>query len=291
MNVEYFDQIWQEEENCKGNRQAAEKATRQSAEKATHKKCRQVLWDNRAEEFNRQGPDERRERIVGLLLEKQMLQKDSTVLDIGCGPGKFVLEFAKTAKNVVGVDLSPKMLHCAAENVAAQGLNNTEFRALDWEKADLAALNWQKKFSLVTGIMSPAFLNRKSLEKMMEASSEYCLITHFVERRDSIGDELKKYVFGRDNVHEYGNRALYCSFNILWLYRLFPEVVYFDLEREQARSLEEIGRNYIAKFEMKTALTATQKLGILDFLANKEENGVVREKTTAKIACIYWRNT
>lgn len=131
-----------------------------------------------------------------------MLQENSIVLDIGCGPGKFVREFAKRAQNVVGVDISSKMLHYAQENVVAQGLGNAEFRELDWGKADLSALNWKKKFSLVTGIMSPAFLNRQGLEKMLEASNDYGLICHFVERQDSISDELKKHVLGREKIEK-----------------------------------------------------------------------------------------
>jgi SAM-dependent methyltransferase len=150
MDIEYFDRIWQTEEKYEQNK----------AEK-------KILWDSRAEEFNRHSTDERREKITGFLLVKRMLHKNSTVLDIGCGPGKFAAEFARRAKYVVGVDISPKMLQYASENAAALGLGNTEFREMDWGKADLAALNWKKKFSLVTGIMSPAFWDRKSLEKMV----------------------------------------------------------------------------------------------------------------------------
>ena len=269
-NIDYFEQIWQKEKK--------------------YKDVSPTSWDNRAEDFNRHVSDERRDKIIELLLEKQMLQKNSRVLDIGCGPGKFVLKYAQRAKNVVGVDISPKMLHYAAENVDTLSLDNTEFRELDWEKADLTALNWKKKFSLVTGIMSPAFSNRKGLEKMLEASNEYCLISHFVERQDSIGDALKKDVLGRDTIDEYGNKSLYCCLNILWLYKLFPEIVYFNLERETMQSLEEASRHYITKYEMKTDLTVTQKTEIMEYLNSKAENGVIKEKTKSKIACIYWRN-
>lgn len=273
-NVAYFDRIWEEEEDGKGGLPKVSRAS----------------WDNRAEEFNRHDQDERRDKIIDLLLEKGMLQENSTVLDIGCGPGKFVLEFAARAKTVVGVDISPKMLQYAAENVSALSLTNTELKELDWEKADLSALHWQKKFSLVTGIMSPAFYTRRSLEKMLEASKEYCLICHFVKRNDSIGDALKKEVLGRNTVDEFGNKALYCSLNILWLYQLFPEVVYFHTDKEITRSLEEAGRHYISRLEMKRVLTEEQKKEVLSFLKNQAQNGVIRERTTAKIACIYWRN-
>ncbi|MEA1961892.1 MAG: methyltransferase domain-containing protein [Bacillota bacterium] len=272
INIDYFEQLWEE------------------AFKEDHKADSRTSWDNRAEEFNRNDPDERIGKISALLLEKQMLQKGSTVLDIGCGPGKFVLAFAPRAKSVAGVDISPKMLQYATENAAALGLDNTEFRELDWRNADLAALNWRKKFSLVTGIMSPALSNPNSLEKMIEASNEYCLLCHFVERQDSIMDVLRKVILGWNTDDEFGNKALYCSLNILWLKKLFPEIVYFDTEREITRPLERAGKHYITKLEMNTTLTAAQKSDVLDFLKNTAENGMIRETITARIACIYWRN-
>lgn len=275
MNMDYFDRIWQGEEDAKGMK---------------HTEPRQA-WDNRAEEFNSHGRDERRDRIIDLLLEKQMLDRNSTVLDIGCGPGKFVIEFAPTAHSVIGVDLSPKMLQYAAENAAARRLNNVKFRELNWHTADLAALNWQKKFSLVTGIMSPAISNRASLEKMIAAGNQYGLICHFVERHDSVGDRLKTEILGRDVNHEFGNTSLYCSFNVLWLYKLFPEVAYFDLEREVTRPVAEAYETSIAKFEMRGELTAAQKTEIRRYLHEMaDDNDMVTEKVTSKIACIYWQN-
>ncbi|MFZ3130978.1 MAG: class I SAM-dependent methyltransferase [Desulfosporosinus sp.] len=272
-DIEYFDQIWQKDK----------------AYKESYKGVSPASWDKRAEEFNRNASDERTDMIVKLLLEKKMLHENSIVLDIGCGPGKFMREFAQRTQKVVGVDISPKMLHYARKNVAAQGLANAEFIELDWEKADLCALNWKKKFSLVTGIMSPAFSNRQGLEKMLEASNEYGLICHFLERQDSIGDELKKHILGRDKIDQYGNKALYCSLNILWLYKIFPEIVNFYLDRETSQSIEEAGRYYITRFEMKTDLTEGQKIETMEYLKRKAENGIIKGKIKSKIACICWK--
>jgi hypothetical protein len=41
---------------------------------------------------------------------------------------------------------------------------------------------------------------------------------------------------------------------------------------------------------MKADLTAAQKEKIMNFLRDKAEDGLIREKTKAKIACIYWKN-
>jgi Methylase involved in ubiquinone/menaquinone biosynthesis len=274
MNVDYFARLWKEMKH--GER--------------SYKKGDKTAWDRRVDEFNHDGPDERIDNITRLLLEKQMLNSNSTVLDIGCGPGKFVAEFAQTAKSVTGVDISSKMLQSAAENSAAKGVGNTDFMEMDWHQADLESLQWRKKFSLVTAIMSPALDSKEGLDKILEASSECGLLCHFVQRYDSIGDEIKRNILRQRTVDEFGNVGLYCSFNILWGYNMYPEVTYFETARERIRNLEEATQHYISRLEIKEDLTPAQKAEVLEFLKSKAENGLIKEKTAAKIACIYWRS-
>jgi len=247
-------------------------------------------WDNRVQEFNRSKADERIDLITDFLLQKGMLTKESTVLDLGCGPGKFVLEFAKTAEYVIGVDISTKMIQAARENSVKQRVANVEFIELDWHKADLATLKWQKKFDLITAIMSPAINNKQNLDKMIQASKGYCMVCHFLERLDSVGNELQKHVFGRKKEDEYGNRGLYCIFNILWLSKLCPEIVYINTEREVSRTVEEAYQHYVNRFAARRDLTAADKLKIKDFLQSRAVDGLVKEKIRAKIACVYWQN-
>jgi SAM-dependent methyltransferase len=61
-----------------------------------------------------------------------------TVCDIGCGSGRFVVEFArKGASRVTGIDVAPKMLALAGELVASAGVQDR----CDFHHADI--LNWR----------------------------------------------------------------------------------------------------------------------------------------------------
>lgn len=271
MDVEYFSQLWDEKNKEENGRNGADS------------------WDSRAEDFNVLDSDERVGKITNLLREKKMLRGDSTVLDIGCGTGKFVLEFAKWSKKVVGLDFSTKMLQYARENVAAQKLNNAEFIEMDWSNADIEALQWKKKFSLVTAIMSPAFHSRDSLDKIIEASSEYCFFCHFVAKREPIYDRLKS-IIGRKTAKDFGNQAIYFGFNILWQYKLFPEICYFSTESESTRSVEEANHSYLTRLEAKGPLSSAQKINVAKCLKNMAVNGQIRERITGKIGCLYWKN-
>ncbi len=55
------------------------------------------------------------------------------VLDVGCGPGGWVLDvaFAYPKTHVVGIDVSPIMIEYAHAQAWAQGLNNAHFQVMD----------------------------------------------------------------------------------------------------------------------------------------------------------------
>jgi len=274
VNIEYFEQLWaQKEEEYESYREGSSKT-----------------WDDRVKEFTGNEPDERIDLITRFLIEKQLLRESSMVLDIGCGPGKFALEFARNSSQgqVVGVDISPKMLEAAENNLRAADLDNVQFKNLDWHKADLQALGWINKFSLVTAIMSPAISNRNSLEKMTQASREHCLLCHFLQR-DSIGEELKKRILGSQAGDKYGNKGLYCSFNLLWLANFYPQIFYLDTQRKVTRSLEEAIKHYQKRLGRRVALTSAQEAEIADFLKSQAHNNQVTEIIEGKIGCIYWK--
>ncbi|HET9167256.1 MAG TPA: class I SAM-dependent methyltransferase, partial [Candidatus Angelobacter sp.] len=54
---------------------------------------------------------------------------DDTVLDVACGPGLLACAFAKVAKHVTGIDMTPAMLDQARKTQQEQGLNN-----LSWQQ-------------------------------------------------------------------------------------------------------------------------------------------------------------
>jgi ubiquinone/menaquinone biosynthesis C-methylase UbiE len=51
-----------------------------------------------------------------------------SVLDVACGPGILSAAIAKTARDVVAFDLTPRMLNKAAQRCAEAGLGNVTFR-------------------------------------------------------------------------------------------------------------------------------------------------------------------
>ena len=60
------------------------------------------------------------------LFSKLIIDKNDSVLDVGCGEGSITVPLAKQAKKVIGVDSSPKMLEYLQKRADANNVNNIE---------------------------------------------------------------------------------------------------------------------------------------------------------------------
>jgi len=87
-------------------------------------------WNKKASDFNAKSSgsvynDEFARRVF--------VEKENTVLDVGCGTGNLSLYFAKKAKLVHAMDFSPAMLELLEKNAKKSGLTNIQSYELSWE--------------------------------------------------------------------------------------------------------------------------------------------------------------
>jgi len=272
MDIRYFTDLWSEGKTAGASGKS--------------------FWDNRADEFNKlvcQGnADERIKRIVEFLLENSLLTKNSSVLDIGCGPGRFAVEFAKQSADVTGLDISDKMLDYAVKNATAADLTNVLFENLNWDEVSVEDHGWRKKFDLVTAINSPGIHDLITLEKMIEASKGYCFLSNFVNRSDSVQDILRTQVLKLEEVKFYTN-TVYSIFNILWLSGYYPSVTYIDTDREHVRTVVEACVYYRTLLDTQDNLGDENNDLIRGYLEKISSDGFVTEKVRTKTAWIYWK--
>ena len=85
------------------------------------------------------------ESAMKRIIEMMRVGPEDTVLDVACGPGLVAIEFARIARHVTGIDLTPAMIDRARDLQRETGLTN-----LTWEVGDGAALPYPDgAFSLV----------------------------------------------------------------------------------------------------------------------------------------------
>ncbi|MCK4630146.1 MAG: class I SAM-dependent methyltransferase, partial [Bacteroidales bacterium] len=77
--------------------------------------------------------------------------KQTRILDIGCGTGRHSIELTKRGYQITGIDLSETLLNRAREKALKEDLK------IDFQKQDARILKFQKEFDLVIMLCEGAF--------------------------------------------------------------------------------------------------------------------------------------
>src|SRR5262245_37618718 len=71
------------------------------------------------------------QQVLELIVAASGTGPHDTVLDVACGPGLVACAFARVARHVTGIDLTPAMLDRASTIAAEQGVTNVTFQVGD----------------------------------------------------------------------------------------------------------------------------------------------------------------
>ncbi len=250
------------------------------------------LWDAQADlwaeelrgERFRKMTERRVQASARFLREKGLLGADCEVIDLGCGPGRFVTEFARTARHVTGADLSTQMLLHGREYAEECGVGEkTSWVECDFGKADIKKLGWEKRFDLVFTSITPAIDGLDALEKISRMSRGFCFNSAVVESRDTLEEELYRYLMGNppDRGFESHQHWFYALCNLLFLTGRFPITEYYRAEEEYTPKATAETADRLTEFLMKKygKSPTWDREKILRFLRSKEENGTSRRIT------------
>lgn len=251
-----------------------------------------IYWDGRADDFNKYTATKDRgdmQEIVDYLKSKGALNKEDSVIDIGCGSGRHSLTFASLVSKVVGNDLSPKMIEHCKNNAKELNIKNTEFEALPWQDVDLEEKGYVNKFELAFSSMSPAISSIETLDKLIAASNKHCFVSGFIYRTDELSDYLLNSL---NIVKSEAEHNIYYILNILWKRGIYPELLYKYIDRDHYRKkeleLDDALRSYTASLRKYTD-SETLEDDIKKLLEKKIENGKIISESTARRAWLYWR--
>ena len=221
LDLDYFTGLWETRQDCQLDHSAE-------------------MWDDRAQKWiDDLGPDgmgkpEMRARIdatARYLCSRGLLGEESSVIDIGCGPGLFVMEFAKTALHAVGLDHSRRFMEYSAACANARGIRNVSFVEADFLELDIGKSGFTGAFDLVFTSTTPAATARGSIEKLMKMSRGFCQNVSFVNIRDTLAERVSRDVLGEEYKPRFDGTGFYSLFNLLWLNGFYPETSYYTDSR------------------------------------------------------------
>lgn len=280
-DLEYFTRLWED-----GKR--APSAFQHTKE----------VWDKRADRwataFDRpNAKQEGRKRmlaIVDYLHRHELLRKDHDIIDIGCGQGEYVAEFARTARHAVGADLSPKMLEYAEQHAKKHGVDNVSFAQCDFREADVRALGWEKAFDLVFTCITPAFSGPAALEKINLMSRGWCFNNGWAYQNNSIINRVKETLLLPGETDGKHPEATYSLFNILWLKGCRPRIDYYRETSEDLVAVsEEAAFHYASMVLSHKRVDESAVKKTLRIMNEMAVDGFVTEQIESLFVWILWQ--
>ncbi len=227
--------------------------------------------------------DQRILRMTDFLLSHKLLAADTTVLDLGCGPGRYACSMARHCANVTGIDISPHAIQIARAEAAAQGIKNASFKVMAYHDVSKLACS----YNLLFAMFSAAFFDLDFLlasRSFCHGAGCLCVYTH---RYDEIKDSISKKLFGRPAEQYRDTEAFSALFSILLRLGYEPQVSYIKEQYTEERILNS---GYAA--DLAQVLSPADGISIeqevYQILRARSKDNIVRGKVSGTLAQLWW---
>lgn len=240
-------------------------------------------WDKKSASFASRNSDS---PFTGLFLQYLPITPETTVLDIGCGPGTLAIPLARKARSVTAMDFSAGMLDILRESAQKEHLANIDVVQCAWED------DWeQKKIPVHDITIASRSLNVKDLSTAIDKLNRYAAKYVFIADRISptpFDPELYEAV-GRS--FQSGPDYIY-TLNTLYTKNIHPNVAIIELEREL--HFENLDQAYLSYSWMLKDITAEEETLVWNYLkrkahSNQDGSITITRQSPPRWAVIWWK--
>lgn len=193
-------------------------------------------WDKAAPGFYKRT---RKDDYQDALFDKLILDKNDTVLDVGCGEGSITIPIAKKVKKVIGVDSSPKMLEYLEKRAIENDVENIETILKPIEEItyeDIGDVDVVVCSRSLNGIIPID----KTLEELNKIANKYVFITIFGPENKKIEKDFENEIGIK--TEDFPNYNYF--FNIMFNLGIYANIERFDLNNyREYDSIDEAAGN------------------------------------------------
>ena len=248
---------------------------------------KKAYWNEEAENYDtRMFQDNRRIVAVRDVLEAQgYLNKNVSVLEVGCGTGLYAMDLSEYTKSVTAIDFSEKMGEVLLKKAEKSDINNIVFKKMDWLEIDLHKKGLYKAFDIALSALNPSMSSLEALNKLCDVSKGACVIVTFSGK---IENNVRKHL-GNKGILNLGQDVEWSGYVIEILRELGynPKVV--DTKMEWVKEDKE--QNAVQRIVKEYAhLNVSNIEDIISSYVkeNLTENGTFKEHNVSPLAVIYW---
>ena len=248
-------------------------------------------WDAQASNYQStydKGENDYNGLLMHFLATECGLAPGSRVIDIGCGVGKYGVNFARMGCDVTLTDISPKMLEFAEKNLAG---TEGKWHTLcgDWRDIPLENPALTPKFDVSLSTMSPAVTDTETVAKMSSVTDGWCLLTQFYRWESPLRTEFCR----RLDLPEkpvFSDLEGMCGGIIQSVATAgyTPLVTYRDYNWCDVRTPEESAERFLSRYFEDEQNEAVKEAALQAARAMADDRGEIRDAVNTKVAWIYW---
>lgn len=248
-----------------------------------------VDWNSVSEDYQRVfklGLNDYNREFMRFVTAEEMLPKGGSVLDIGCGVGKYGSYFAEMGHSVALTDISEKMIAFADENMS-------KYR-VPWKSLvcdfDLVSGNEQffaGGFDLVISTMSPAIHDIGTVKKMSAMSRGWCLVARFVSWEQPFREGLFRQLQIEECDKKMGSPdELIACVNAAG-YKAYTKTVPYNWS--DLRTPEEMAEHLLLGPLHEAADPDAYRKAVIDYcLRHADKDGKISDGVNTQVVWIYW---
>lgn len=251
-------------------------------------------WDKRAQVFDKRSatPEAvaRKERILSMLTDAGALKTGTRVLDVGAGSGNWAISMAQMGASVVALEPSSGMIEILRQKIDMLGLgaDQVSIRQQTWQEVDLEKDGLAGQFDLVFSSMNPGVCDPVTLDKVMQASRNFCYLSTFSGGSPgSRYTELLKQITGR--TLEGRTWDFIYPFTYLYAQGYRPRIDFnvWDLDRED--TIEQAVENILFFIQGMTDVTPEIREKLTAHVTGKAVDGKFHDKQSVCQGVMLWQ--
>ena len=216
-----------------------------------------------------------------------LIDSNTTVLDVGGGAGRFALPLATRAKHVTVVEPSGEAVGMLQERAAEAGLSNITVIDQRWEEADVPDAD----LVLCSLVLHHVPEAASFIEKMNERATDRVAVIEMMEAPSALEVPFYERVYGAVPTAMPGVPEL---LQLLWAMDIHPDVTMLPPETAtMGRDRDEITAQIRRRLDVEEGTPADSRLiAALDELLEKTTHGyTVTGIAPRRAAIITWRTT
>ncbi len=213
-----------------------------------------------------------------------LIDSDTTVLDVGGGAGRFALPLSTRAKHVTVIEPSDEAVGMLQERAAEAGLSNITVMTERWEDADVDAAD----LVLCSLVLHHVPEGAAFITKMQERAAGRIAVIEMMEAPSALEVPFYERVYGSVPTAMPGVPEL---LELLWAMDIYPDVTMLPPETAvMGRDRDEITRQLRRRFDVEENTPADSRLlAALDELLEDTPSGyTVAGAAPRRTAIITW---